>query len=219
MTMQHINNADGARIVADLIGAIQANKQRLSAIDGAIGDGDHGINMSKGFSLCGEELQKNPGDLTYSLKVLSKTLMSAIGGAMGPLYGMFFRGLANGCEGKQTIDAAAFGDMLSCAESAVKGISQAKVGDKTLMDALLPAVQAYSAALQAGKSFPECLTIMQNAAEEGRDATKELVAKVGRASRLGERSKGSLDAGATSCALILKTMAGSIRELLRVESC
>jgi dihydroxyacetone kinase-like protein len=133
---------------------------------------------------------------------------------MGPLYGLLFRGLAEGCQGQEVIDAAVFGRMLAAGVASLRSISQAKVGDKTLMDVLLPAEEAYRLALQEGKSFAECLQAMATAAEKGRDSTRDLVARVGRASRLGERSKGSLDAGAASCALILSTMAGSIRELL-----
>lgn len=213
MAAESFTPAEGAGIIQDLIQAIQANRQLLSDIDGAIGDGDHGVNMAKGFTQAGAELEKRPGDLVHGLKVLSKTLMSSIGGAMGPLYGMFFRGLARGAEGKERIDAAAFGEMLRGAEGAVRSISEAQVGDKTLMDALLPAVEAYSAALAEGRGFRGCLERMAEAAERGRDFTEDLVAKIGRASRLGERSRGTPDAGATSCALILRTMAGSVRRI------
>ncbi len=213
--MDSISNRAGAQVVEALIEAIQAHRQELSDIDGLIGDGDHGVNMSKGFSLAAAELQKSPGgDLCAGLKVLSKTLMSAIGGAMGPLYGMFFRGLAKGCEGQERIDAPTFGRMLEGAQAALQGISQAKVGDKTLMDAFLPAVAAYRQALADGKGFAACLQEMAQAAERGRDSTRDLVARVGRSSRLGERSRGTLDAGATSCALLLRTMADSIGGLL-----
>jgi len=133
---------------------------------------------------------------------------------MGPLYGMVFRGLASGCEGQERIDAGVFARMLSGAVASVQTVSQAKVGDKTLMDVLLPAEEAYRAAVQAGKGLAEALDALARSAETGRDSTRELVARVGRASRLGERSRGSLDAGAASCALILTTIAGSLRRLL-----
>ena len=94
-------------------------------------------------------------------------------------------------------------------------ISQAKPGDKTLLDVLVPADQAYQAALQQGQSFEQCLAKMSEAAKKGRDATTDMVAKVGRSSRLGERSRGVTDSGAASCCLILETMAGSINELLK----
>jgi dihydroxyacetone kinase-like protein len=212
--MEGFTKAQGQRILRDLIQAVGNNKQYLSDLDGAIGDGDHGVNLNKGFSLWAEELQNSPGDFSVSLAALSKILLSTIGGAMGPLYGLFFRGLAKGCEQAEFIDAAAFGRMLSDAVASVRTISQAKVGDKTLMDVLLPAEEAYRGALEQQKSFAKALEALCRAAETGRDSTRELVARVGRASRLGERSRGALDAGAASCALILTTMAGSIRGLL-----
>jgi dihydroxyacetone kinase-like protein len=212
--MRGFANAQGQPILQALIRAVRDNKQHLSDLDGAIGDGDHGINLNKGFGLWAEELDKNPGELSAGLMSLSKILLASIGGAMGPLYGLFFRGLARGCEREQVIDEAVFGRMLAGALTSIQTISQAKVGDKTLMDALLPAEVAYRSAVQEGKSFAEALEALAEAAEKGRDSTRDLIAKVGRASRLGERSKGTLDPGAASCALILTTMAGAIRTLL-----
>lgn len=212
--MERFSNLDGARIVFDLIGAIQENKQYLSDIDGAIGDGDHGINMNKGFTLCRDELLAHPGDLAHGLKALSKILVMKIGGSMGPLYGTFFKSLAAACDGADAIDTAVFGRMLSSGREGIQRISEAKRGDKTLMDVLLPAEAAYQAAAQAGEPFPVCLDKMVEAARQGRDTTKDMVAKLGRSSRLGERSRGVIDAGAASCCLILETMAGTIYHLL-----
>ena len=200
----------GARVVEDLIRVIQEHRQHLSDIDGAIGDGDHGVNMSKGFTLAAGELAGGPRDLAHSLRTVSNTLMGSIGGAMGPLYGMLFRGLGKGCEGAERIDAAMFGRMLEAAEADLRKVSRAQVGDKTLIDALIPAARAYARTLKEQKSFAECLEAMARGAEQGRDSTKDLVARVGRASRLGERSRGTLDAGAASCALLLRTLADSI---------
>jgi dihydroxyacetone kinase-like protein len=213
--MDSIGNSEGGRIVLDLVAAIQKNAQLLSDIDGAIGDGDHGVNMKKGFTLAGQELARNPGNLAHGLMVVSRTLMNSIGGAMGPLYGMFFRGLANGCEGKERIDASVFEEMLRATDAALRTLTQAVVGDKTLMDSFIPAADEYYAASRDGRGFSECLEAMAGASERGRDSTRDLVAKVGRASRLGERSRGTQDAGATSCALILRTIAESIIDLLR----
>jgi dihydroxyacetone kinase-like protein len=209
------SNAAGARIVLDLVAAIQAQKQYLSDIDGLIGDGDHGINMNKGFTLCAEALQAQPGDLTHSLGTLSKILMLKIGGSMGPLYGMFFKAMAGATAGVETLDAATFGRMLTAAREAIQKLSPAKPGDKTLMDVLVPATDSYQAALAAGKPFAECLDAMAQAAEQGRDATKDMLAKLGRSSRLGERSRGVIDTGAASCCLILQTAANSIKGLLQ----
>ena len=170
--------------------------------------------MNKGFALCRDELEKNPGDLPHSLRALSKALMGSVGGAMGPLYGMFFRSMAKACDGLETIDATVFGAMLRGARDGVGVVSEAKPGDKTLVDALAPAVDAYCEALDGGKPFEQALEAMTAAARSGREATKDMVAKIGRASRLGERSKGVLDPGAVSCCLILESMADAIRPIL-----
>ena len=216
--MEQFANRDGIQIVFDLIRAIQENKQYLSDIDGAIGDGDHGINMNKGFTLCRDDLLANPGNLTHGLKTLSKILVMKIGGAMGPLYGTFFKSLAAACDGVDAIDMAVFGRMLSSGREGIQKISDAKPGDKTLMDVLLPAEAAYQVAAQTGEPFRVCLDKMVEAARQGRDATKDMVAKLGRSSRLGERSRGVIDAGAASCCLILEIMAGTIGDLLACGS-
>lgn len=213
--MKSFSNREGAIIIDKLILAIQQNKQYLSDIDGLIGDGDHGINMNKGFTMCREELDKNPGDFSYSLKVLAKILMMKIGGSMGPLYGKFFKAIGVALEGKEEIGIVEMGEALKAAIDAIATISPAKVGDKTLIDTLVPAVSAYRNAQLADKSFTEVLEAMKAAAIEGRDSTKDMVAKLGRASRLGERSRGVLDAGATSCCLILETIADEAGQLIK----
>lgn len=212
--MASVSIQDGNFILTPLIQAIQANKQYLSDIDGLIGDGDHGINMNKGFSLCADQLQAEPGDLAHGFGTLSRILMTQIGGSMGPLYGMFFRAMARTCKDKETLDAAGFGEMLAAAKVKVLDISGAQLGDKTLLDVLLPAEESYLTALEADESFAVCLDRMSESAEKGRDATKEMIAKVGRSSRLGERSRGVIDAGSASCCLILQTMARAIGDQL-----
>ena len=216
--MEQFSNLHGIRIVFDLIAAIQENKQYLSDIDGAIGDGDHGINMNKGFTLCRDELLADPGNLTHGFKTLSKILMMKIGGSMGPLYGTFFKSMATASDGVEAIDTAVFGRMLSSGREGMQKISDAKPGDKTLMDVLLPAEAAYQNATQTDEQFRVCLEKMTEAARQGRDATKEMAAKLGRSSRLGERSRGVIDAGAASCCLILETMAGTIFNLLACDA-
>ena len=202
----------GSLIVDRLILAIQENKQYLSDIDGAIGDGDHGIIMNKGFTMCREALDKQPGDFTYGLKTLGKILMMKIGGSMGPLYGKFFLSIGKALEGVQDIGKDEFGAALNAALDAIHAISPAQVGDKTLMDVLIPAQEAYNAAADA--SFSQALDAMDSAALKGRDSTVDMVAKLGRSSRLGERSRGVMDAGSASCYLILHTMSDTIKELL-----
>ena len=213
--MQTFANSAGSAILDQLILAIQENKQYLSDIDGLIGDGDHGINMNKGFTMCREELDKNPGDFSYGLKVLAKILMMKIGGSMGPLYGKFFKAIGVVLEGKEEIGISEIGEALKAAVDAIASISPAKVGDKTLIDTLIPASESYQKAQAEGKSFTEALEAMKIAAIEGRDSTKDMVAKLGRASRLGERSRGVLDAGATSCCIILESIGNTSQELLK----
>ncbi len=205
---------DGGRVVQALAATIQDNKQYLSDIDGLIGDGDHGINMNKGFSLAAEAIGHEPADLAAALKTLSQTLMTKIGGSMGPLYGMLFRAMAKPCDGKETINADIFAKMLSAALEGVQAVSQARRGDKTLLDVLIPAQEAFASAHADGKSFSACLDAMTSAAQQGRDATQDMLARVGRSSRLGERSRGVIDAGAASCCLILSAMANTIKPLL-----
>ncbi len=213
--MKTFTNKEGAIIIDKMILVIQQNKQYLSDIDGLIGDGDHGINMNKGFTMCREELDKNPGDLSHSAKILSKILMMKIGGSMGPLYGKLFRGFAKILEGKTEIEIS---DMCAAMEEmliSIQSISPAKPGDKTLIDALYPAVEAFRRATDEGKEFDVALDEMKAAAVIGRDSTRDMIARLGRASRLGERSQGVLDAGATSCCLLLCTLADTAKELLK----
>lgn len=212
--MQHFLSSDGPKIVGALIQTIQEQRAYLSELDGAIGDGDHGINMSKGLTLAGEQLGAANYSLSEALDTLGMTLMMEVGGAMGPLYGTFFVEMASACQGHEEIDARLFGTMLQAARDAVGSLGNAQVGDKTLMDTLIPAVEAYHEALDRGARFSEALDAMSLAAERGKDSTRDLVAQLGRASRLGERSRGHLDAGATSCWLILHAMAEAIQPLL-----
>ena len=209
--------AETGAVVRDLIDAIVANRQYLSEIDGLIGDGDHGINMAKGFTGCGTRLDAlgpNAASLPEALQQLSLALMDDIGGSMGPLYGNFFRGFVTTLAPHARLDAALFGDALASAVANVQAMGNAQVGDKTLIDTLVPALTAYRQALDRGDNFAACLTAMSEAAAAGRDSTQALQARIGRSARLGPRSIGVLDAGATSCCLILQTLATSLQRRL-----
>ena len=207
-------NSDGEAVIRGMIQVIQENAAMLSDVDGAIGDGDHGINMRKGFTLCEQRLADNPGGLTDGLATLGRVLLSEIGGAMGPLYGTFFLEMSRASSDREQIDADTFKAMLERATESVISLGNAKIGDKCMVDALLPALEAFRSSSQAGKSFPESLSAMASAAEKGKESTRGLVARIGRASRLGERSAGTLDPGATSCALLLGAMARSMQTLM-----
>ena len=201
-------------MVDRMILAIRENKQYLSDIDGAIGDGDHGINMNKGFSMTREALEKDPGDLSHGLTTLAKILMMRIGGSMGPLYGKIFKSMGKSLAGHEQVDAGLFQEALKGTRAGLSPLTPAKTGDKTLVDALYPAIDAFDRAIDSGTGFSGALEAMKKAAEAGRDATEDMVAKLGRSSRLGERSRGVIDAGAASCALLLGVMADTIIELL-----
>lgn len=208
------NRECGEKTLLGLIQTIHDNAAYLSEIDGKIGDGDHGINMNKGFTLCAQRLNGQEYSLSEGLAVLSQTLMEDIGGSMGPLYGVFFEEMSIASGDLQEIGAREFETMLVNALSGIQEIGSAKRGDKTLLDTLIPGTEAFTFALDQGKDFKEALVALQTGAKEGWQSTEGMIAKIGRASRLGERSRGVLDAGATSCWLLLNSMADSIIALL-----
>ena len=212
--MNTFKNNDGKDIVMNMIKTIQDNRDYLSEVDGAIGDGDHGINMSKGFTLCEKNIKDKNIGFGEALMILGDILFNEIGGSMGPIYGLLFTQMGRSLEGCEDIDASKFDDMLTAGILSIQDIVTAKVGDKTLMDALLPAQNAFKETLMREKGFYEALVNMKKAAIEGRDATRDMVARLGRASRLGERSRGVIDAGAASCSLILSSMTDSISKKL-----
>ncbi|MEX2940622.1 dihydroxyacetone kinase subunit DhaL [Serratia fonticola] len=213
MTTQ-ISTQYGNEIVAALIGVIVSNREYLSEIDGAIGDGDHGINMSKGFTLCGEAIKGQKLTLAQAFDAVADALMEGIGGSMGPLYGSLFMGMADSVRDKMALDKQVFLAMLRNGLTELQDISSAGVGDKCLMDTLIPAIEGFEQAVRRGDSFSESLEQLKRAAVAGRDSTRDLVAKIGRASRLGERSRGVLDAGAVSCCLLLCQLADVVEQRL-----
>lgn len=212
--MTHFSTAPGSEILKGISKVIVDNKAYLSEIDGKIGDGDHGVNMAKGFDVASSRLQGDES-LDAAMQVLSDVLLQEIGGSMGPLYGTLFMDMAVTIEGQHTIDAALFGQMLRAGLEGVMDIGEAKLGDKTLLDTLIPAVDAFQASINEGKHFDESLDVLVAAAVKGRDSTVDLVSKVGRSARLGERSRGVVDAGATSCCLILASLVDQVKPHLK----
>lgn len=187
---------------------LKANKDYLTQLDSDIGDADHGTNMDRGFQAV---LTKLPGvadkDIGTVLKTVGMTLVSTVGGAGGPLYGTFFMQMGTTATGKLELTLA---DWVTALEAAVGGVvmrGKANLGDKTMVDALTPAVAALKAAAAEGASLPEALQRSAQAAEQGMLATTPLVARKGRASYLGERSAGHQDPGATSSHLLLQAAA------------
>ncbi len=211
--MDAFKNEDGKSILMKMVKGIQDNKAYLGEVDGLIGDGDHGMNMNKGFTVFETRFSDKDISFTEGLDELGMILLNEIGGSMGPIYGTILMEMAEAGEDLDEITVGDLAKMLEAGLEGLYGIVDARVGDKTLVDTLSPSVEALKEAAQAGESFEEALPKMKAAAEKGRDSTKDMVAKFGRSSRLGERSRGVLDAGATSCCIIVTAMADGILEL------
>ncbi len=206
---------DAGPILHDIVKAMVDNAAYLSELDGATGDGDHGVNMSKGFRMADKVLKEHPQGLGQGFGTLAETLLDTIGGSTGPLYGSFFLDMSTYLRGRTTLDRDSFGPMLRKGLDAVIDLGGAKPGDKSLVDVLAPALAAYEAAATKGGSFRACLEALKTGATEGFESTKTMIARIGRASRLGERSRGTYDAGAASSRLMLIALADGLEARIR----
>jgi dihydroxyacetone kinase-like protein len=209
-----MHEIDGKKVVLRIARDIEENKAWLSEIDGAVGDGDHGVNMAKGFAMVRDGLDAQPDSLSDLLHFTGMILLTHIGGAMGPIYGTLFMRMGKAVEGKNTLSAEDLSAMLSLALEGVKKRGGAEEGDKTLVDTLTAASRGIERAVEQGVDLKEAIDSMVESAQRGMEETRDMVAKKGRSSRLGERSKGTIDAGAASCFIILKAMGESIKEYL-----
>ncbi|PIE34964.1 dihydroxyacetone kinase subunit L [candidate division KSB3 bacterium] len=182
------------------------NKTYLTELDSAIGDADHGINMDRGFTAVKTELEKASfPDIGAVFKTVAMTLIKTVGGASGPLFGTLFLRASTACSGKTELQAS---DLVELFDLGVEGIIQrgkAQLEDKTMLDTLIPVVQAMQQALQSGTDLSTLLREAATTAETGMKSTIPLQARKGRASYLGERSIGHQDPGATSAYLLLNT--------------
>jgi dihydroxyacetone kinase-like protein len=186
---------------------IKKNKDLLTELDKAIGDGDHGINMDRGFQSVLEKMEGlEDGDLAGVLKGTAMALISSVGGARGPLYGTFFLRASTVVAGKEELSGAEVLELLEAGLAGVRQRGKAQTGDKTMVDALQPAVQALGSALAERQELSAALARAAAAARVGAEATVPLIARKGRASYLGERSVGHQDPGATSSCLILEAL-------------
>jgi dihydroxyacetone kinase-like protein len=185
--------------------AIEKNATLLSDLDAAIGDGDHGANMSRGFTAVAKKLETTPStDIGALFKTVGMTLLSTVGGAAGPLYGGFFLELGKQSAGKQELDSAALLTILQAGLADIKRRGKAELGDKTMVDAMTPALEAMKA---AGSEITAATRAAAVTARDAAGKTIPLLARKGRASYLGERSIGHQDPGATSTALLLEALA------------
>lgn len=190
--------------IASFAAAIEKNAAHLSDLDAAIGDGDHGANMARGLSAVQKKLDAAvPADLAALFKTVGMTLLSSVGGASGPLYGGFFLEMARQAAGKSALDAAGVAALIEAGLGDIRKRGKAEPGDKTMVDALLPAV----AALRAQGDLKEATDKAALAARAAAIGTAPLQARKGRASYLGARSIGHEDPGANSAALMLAALA------------
>ena len=186
---------------------IDKNKEYLTELDAAIGDGDHGLNMSKGFNAVSDKLKAEEDDnIGNILKKTGMTLVSNVGGASGPLYGTAFMKASMALKDKNEIDINDFLSALKLALEGIKSRGKSTEGEKTMIDALSPAIKSMEDSIKNGDSYIEVLEKGKDAALEGVEFTKSIKATKGRASYLGDRSIGHKDPGATSCFYILETI-------------
>jgi dihydroxyacetone kinase-like protein len=206
-----VGSAELGRWLRAFADAVTENAAELTKLDSAIGDADHGSNMRRGMTAAVGKLDAAPDAAPAALlKTTGMTLVSTVGGASGPLYGTFFLRMGTSIGDKTELDAAGFAAALRAGLDGVVARGKAAAGDKTMLDALIPAVDALDAALADGAGLGDALRAAADAADAGRDATIPLVARKGRASYLGERSAGHQDPGATSTALLLNAAAATL---------
>jgi phosphoenolpyruvate---glycerone phosphotransferase subunit DhaL len=187
--------------------SVSAERDHLVQLDAAIGDADHGINMTRGFAAVVQALGADAGSPPGKLLILAgRTLVSTVGGASGPLWGSALRSGGRTLGDQATFDGPQLVEVLAAALASVKDLGTASLGDKTMVDALEPAVNTLRERIVAGDPLPEALDQAAAAAEAGMRATIPIQARKGRASYLGERSVGHQDPGATSTALIVRAL-------------
>ena len=199
--------------MTEIAEAVRENRDYLVQLDAAIGDGDHGINMTRGFDAVvralASEAEAPPGKL---LTLAGKTLVSSVGGASGPLWGSALRRAGRTLGEAPTFEAEDLAGALEAALAAVQDLGQAKPGDKTMVDALAPAVGTLRQRVTAGESLEAALRAASAAADEGMRGTVPMQARKGRASYLGERSIGHQDPGATSASLIMAALERTVAD-------
>ena len=194
--------------------SVKDRRDYLTQLDAAIGDGDHGVNMDRGFEAVSKALAAQDGSLPPGklLTVAGKTLVSTVGGASGPLGGTAFRRAGRALGDREELDGRDLVVALRAGLDGVVELGAAQPGDKTMVDALGPAIDALEAGLDSGQSLEAALAAATEAAENGAKATVPLQARKGRASYLGERSIGHQDPGATSAALIMAALQRAVEQ-------
>ena len=200
------------RMLRGAVEQVQKNKDALSKLDSVGGDGDHGTTMARAMGNLEKAIAAaKKRDLKTLLYDIGWAIMGVDGGATGPLFGTLFIGMSDSVPGKGALDAAALAAMFEAGLTALQKQSKAKVGDKTMMDALIPAVAALRTAAAAGQDVAAALGAAATAAQQGAESTKNFPAKFGRAKNLGDRTIGHPDPGATSTAFLFRGFAEAVR--------
>ena len=209
-----ITRDDALNWVKEVARVLGENSTYLTQLDAAIGDADHGANMDRGFKAVMNKMPEiSDKDIGTIFKTIGMTLISTVGGAGGPLYGTFFLQADMKTAGKMELNLADWTEALEAALGGVIMRGKAELGDKTMVDALTPAVAALKQALQDNQPINQALELCAQAARQGMEGTIPLVARKGRASYLGERSAGHQDPGATSSHLVLKAAADTWKDI------
>lgn len=190
--------------------AIAADADHLTQLDSAIGDGDHGVNLTRGFAAVVEAVEGSTEPPRKQLILAGKTLIAKVGGASGPLWGTALRQAGRTLGDTQPLDGPALAEALAAGLAGVVELGAAEPGDKTMVDALTPAIDALRLALDGGATLEAALADAADAADAGAHATVPMQARKGRASYLGERSVGHQDPGATSSALIVRALGRAV---------
>ncbi|MGB9780193.1 dihydroxyacetone kinase subunit DhaL [Caldanaerobacter sp.] len=210
-----VTKEDVLKVINRIVEVIRENREYLTELDSAIGDADHGINMDRGFEAVKQKLDTIPenSDIGTILKTVGMTLVSTVGGASGPLYGTAFMRAGQVVQGKTELTEEDIVKIFDAALQGIKDRGKAQAGDKTMIDAIEPAYKALKESLENNIALPEALKRAANAAKEGMEYTKNISARKGRASYLGERSIGHIDPGATSSYLMINAFSEVINLL------
>ncbi len=198
-----IDGQNWVEIIRAMATAVDLEKENLSRLDATVGDGDHGFNMAVGLGTAATKVEDLPSPTpSLALQTAGSSLMNDMGGASGMVFGVFFRSCGAAVKGKDRLSKEDVGYMLTVALVNVEKRGKVQPGDKTMVDALTPAVREYQSAIEAGFNMLQALSKAAEGAQAGAESTQDMVAKVGRAKYLGERSLGYQDAGATTMALL-----------------
>ncbi len=207
--MSEITAANLISMFAEIAKAMAESKAHLCELDGVIGDADHGIAMDLGFSTVATNLAAldiTAADPTTVFNTAAKSFLNAVGASSGPLYATAFMRAGASVKGKTVLTASDFADAFIAMAKGFQDRGKAEIGDKTMIDAWVPAAEAVESAKTQGASLAGILDAAGNAAEAGAEATKAMIASKGRSARLGERAIGHIDPGAASAAILIRAM-------------